>query len=52
MRFQVLEQTAKGLVDEPAGVRVWVIKSLDRAKWHLWHGHVSRSLESLEDVQG
>jgi hypothetical protein len=51
MRFQVLEQTAKGLVDEPPGVKAWVIKSLDRAKWHLWHGHVSRSLELLEDVQ-
>ncbi len=52
MRFRVLEQTAKGLVDEPPGVKAWVIKSLDRAKWHLWHGHVSRSLELLEDVQG
>jgi hypothetical protein len=52
MRFRVLEQTAKGMVDEPRGVKAWVIKSLDRAKWHLWHGHVSRSLELLEDVQG
>jgi hypothetical protein len=50
MRFQVLGQTAKGLVDQPPGVKAWAIKSLDRAKWHLWHGH--SSLELLEDVQG
>jgi hypothetical protein len=40
VQFRVLEQTAKGLVEEPSGMRTWVITSLGRAKRHLWHGHI------------
>jgi len=42
MRFQVLAQTAKGLRDDEAAMRDWFIATLDRAKWHLWHGHPAR----------
>ena len=52
MRFQVLTQTAKGVPDETADRRGWVIETLERAKWHLWHGHRWRTGELLEDVHG
>jgi hypothetical protein len=49
MRFRVLTQTAKSVPDDARG---WVIETLDRAKWHLWHGHRWRTGELLEDVHG
>jgi hypothetical protein len=52
MRFQVLTQTAKGVPEDAADMRGWVIETLERAKWHLWHGHRGRTGELLEDVHG
>ena len=52
MRFRVLTQIAKGVPDEPADMRGWVIETLERAKWHLWHGHRWRTGELLEEVHG
>jgi hypothetical protein len=50
MRFQVLMQTAKGLPEDQADMRGWVLETLERATWHLWHKHRLRSDELLEDV--
>jgi hypothetical protein len=52
MRFQVLTQTAKGVAADDADMRSWVIETLERAKWHLWHGHRLRAGELLEDLHG
>ena len=52
MRFRVLTQTATGVGDEEATMRAWVIETLDRAKWHLWHGHRVRTAQLLEELQG
>jgi hypothetical protein len=52
MRFQVLTQTAKGVPEDDADMRGWVIETLERAKWHLWHGHRWRTGELLEDLHG
>jgi len=52
MRFQVLTQTAKGIGAEQANMRAWMIETLERAKWHLWHGHRWRTGELLEEVHG
>lgn len=50
MRFRVLTQTAKGLGDKADPVRGWMIETLERAWWHLWHGHQRRAGELLQDV--
>jgi len=53
MRFQVLTQTAKGLSQEcGVNVRGWVMESLERAKWSLWHGRPSAAWQRLEDLYG
>ena len=52
MRFQVLTQTAKGVPADDADMRGWAIETLERAKWHLWHGHRRRTGELLEDLHG
>jgi len=52
MRLQVLTQTAKGIGAEQANMRAWMIETLERAKWHLWHGHRWRTGEFLEEVHG
>jgi hypothetical protein len=33
-------------------MRGWVIETLERAKWHLRHGHRWRTGELLEDLHG
>ena len=53
MRFTGLSQLAKGLAvdskdDEEA--KATLLKDLDSAKWHLWHGCPYRSLQKLEDL--
>jgi hypothetical protein len=48
MKFQVLSQTARGLPMNLGSTREWMLKSIKSAKWHLWHGHQSRTLELLD----
>lgn len=51
MRFQNLIQTAKGL---PEGAemptRAEIVRDLQGAKWHLWHGCWYRSIGRLESL--
>ncbi|MGV8948676.1 MAG: hypothetical protein ACOH2E_04835 [Candidatus Paracaedibacter sp.] len=49
MRFTVLLNYAKGYQKYEEGVGAELIKELESAKWHLWHGHVAEGYEKLED---
>ena len=48
MRLTVMRQTAKGLAETTGegedghGLGQPVLDALDRIKWYLWHGNVSR----------
>jgi hypothetical protein len=48
MRLTVLQQTAKGLLDQTRDeedylLRDSVVRDLERLKWYLWHGNVFNS---------
>lgn len=49
MRFTVLLNYAKGYQKYEEGVGAELIKDLESAKWHLWHGHVAEGYEKLEE---
>ena len=51
MRFQNLTQLAKGL-EETDGCpkRGAILKDIEGAKWHLWHGSVYRAIQRLESL--
>jgi phage gp29-like protein len=51
MRFQTLTQLAKGLEEtEDSPTREAILKDIDGAKWHVWHGSSYRSIERLESL--
>jgi hypothetical protein len=43
------KQFAKGMCHTDPDVGAELLKKLDSAKWHLWHGNVEQSLERLDD---
>ena len=49
MRLTVLNQFAKGMCHTDPGTGAELLKRLDSAKWHLWHGNVEQSLDRLDD---
>jgi hypothetical protein len=49
MRFTVLNQFAQGFIKSDPKEGEEVKKSLESAKWYLWHGNVEETLEHLED---
>ena len=49
MRLTVLNQFAKGMCHTDPDAGAELLKKLDSAKWHLWHGNVEQSLERLDD---
>jgi hypothetical protein len=49
MRFTVLMNYAKGYQKYEEGEGAELIKELESAKWHLWHGNVAEGYEKLED---
>jgi hypothetical protein len=63
MRLRVMGQMAKGLVNEQNMTSahtedaeeedtVDIGKELERVKWFLWHGNVTRALDTIEDIEG
>jgi hypothetical protein len=51
MRFQNLTQLAKGLEEtEDSPKPEDILKDIEGAKWHLWHGSAYRSMERLESL--
>ncbi|MFT6957820.1 MAG: hypothetical protein ACJAYC_002836 [Halieaceae bacterium] len=50
MKFNVLEQYAKGLWTTDPDPGSELTELLESAKWYLWHGNVARLLEALEDA--
>ena len=53
MRFTGLTQLAKGLTTvskEDEEAKAALLKGLESAKWHLWHGCSHRALQRLEDL--
>jgi len=56
MRLTVMQQTAKGLPltmqdeEETYPLRDPVVRSLERLKWSLWHGHVYKAFQKLADL--
>ncbi len=50
MKFQVLVQTASGLPTRLGSTRDLILGAIKSAKWHLWHGHRSRTLGLLDLV--
>jgi len=51
MRFQHLTQLAKGLEEmEGSPKRENILKNIESAKWHLWHGCSYRSIERLTSL--
>jgi hypothetical protein len=56
MRLTVLQQTAKGLLDqtrdeEDYPLRDSAVRDLERLKWYLWHGNVFNSLQIVQSVE-
>jgi hypothetical protein len=49
MRFTVLNQFAKGLIQSNPEAGGEVAKNLTSAKWYLWHGNVEKALDALEE---
>lgn len=51
MRFQNLTQLAKGLEEcEDSPKREAILRDIEGAKWHLWHGSSYRSMERIESL--
>jgi hypothetical protein len=57
MRLTVLQQTAKGLPDQPKDeeadypLRDPVVRDLERLKWYLWHGNIYKALQVVQSVE-
>ena len=49
MRFTVLQQYAKGVINAHPEEGKELSKHLESAKWYLWHGNVTNALDNLED---
>ncbi len=49
MRMTVLKQFSKGLVHSDPAPGKELTEELESAKWHLWHGNVTKALYYLED---
>ena len=51
MRFQNLTQLAKGLEEaDGSPKRDAILKDIEGAKWHLWHGSAYRAIQRLESL--
>jgi hypothetical protein len=56
VRLTVMQQTAKGLPEtmrdeeETYTLRDSVVRSLERLKWSLWHGHVYKAFQKIADL--
>ena len=51
MRFQNLTQLAKGLEEtDGSPKRSAILKDIEGAKWHLWHGSAYRAIQRLESL--
>jgi hypothetical protein len=57
MRLTVLQQTAKGLPDQIRDedqaypLRAPVVRNVERLKWYVWHGNVSKALQGVQAVE-
>jgi hypothetical protein len=57
MRLTIMQQTAKGLPltiqdeEETYPLRDPVVRTLERLKWSLWHGHVDKAFQKIADLE-
>ena len=53
MRWQHVHQLAIGAIHQgqPAEARAWLLDQIDRAKWALWNGQLSKTLGHLSDLR-
>jgi hypothetical protein len=53
MRWQHLHQLATGalLQGQNAEARTWLLDHIDRAKWALWNGQLSKTLGRLSELR-
>ena len=53
MRWQHVHQLASGAIHQgqPAEARTWLLDRIDRAKWALWNGQLSKTLGHLSDLR-
>jgi hypothetical protein len=51
MRLTVLDQYGKGLVHCDPVLGESIRDKIDRLKWSLWHGNVSKALKKIDDIE-
>jgi hypothetical protein len=50
MRLTVLDQYAKGVVHGDQRLGEQIREQIERLKWSLWHGNLSKALDKIEDL--
>jgi hypothetical protein len=51
MRLTVLKHYAKGLVHHDQELGEEIQHTLERLKWSLWHGTLSKALQKIDDIE-
>jgi hypothetical protein len=51
MKLTVLDQYGKGLVHCDAGLGEEIREKIERLKWSLWHGNLSKALYKIDDIE-
>src|SRR5438093_13789847 len=51
MKLTVLDQYGKGLVHCDAVLGEEIREKLERLKWSLWHGNLSKALYKIDDIE-
>src|SRR5207245_3512971 len=51
MKLTVLDQYAKGLVHCDAVLGEEIREKIERLKWSLWHGNLSKALYKIDDIE-